>query len=45
MIGHKKIYTTTWVNNTLERNSTDHLELEHNDQQLMDFNYELSDVV
>ena len=44
-IGHKKIGTTTWVKDTLERSSCDDLEVEDSGDQLMDLNYELSDVV
>ena len=45
MIGHKKIGTTTWVKDTLAKNSSEDLQMEDNHEQLMDLNYELSDVV
>ena len=44
-IGHKKIGTTTWVRDTLEKSSSDDLEVEDSDEQLMDLNYELLDVI
>ena len=45
MIGHKKIGTTTWVKDTLAKNSSENLQMEDNHEQLMDLNYELSNVV
>ena len=44
-IGHKKIGTTTLVKDTLQRSSCDDLEVDDSGDQLMNLNYELSDVV
>ena len=42
MIGHKKIGTTSWVKDTLAKNSSEDLQIEDNHEHL---NYELSDIV
>ena len=46
-LGHKKISTTTWVKDTLAtiNNLDEALQMEERDEQLVDIDYELSDVI
>ena len=46
-LGHKKISTTTWVKETLATiiNLGEVLQMEERDEQLVDIDYELSDVI